>query len=381
MNIALIPVRGGSKSIPKKNTKLIAGKPLVYWSIKAACDCKDVDKVYICTDCDEIRAVVSGFRFFNVEIVDRSMESASDTASTEICMMEFAQQHDFDSIALVQATSPLITSDDLINGYSEYFKNGVDSVLSVVEQKRFIWRSNTDGYAESLNYDYRNRPRRQDFTGQLVENGAFYITSRESLLKSQCRISGKIKTVIMPSESYIELDEPEDWTIVETLLKKREFSIAIPEIKMFLTDCDGTLTDAGMYYSPEGDSIKKFNTRDGVGLRLLKEQGIITGIITSEVSEAVNKRAEKLNVDELLMGVSNKLEAIENLCAKYDIEKGSVAYIGDDLNDIDAISCVGFGICVNDAVEEVKNIADWITVLRGGVGAVREAADAILKAL
>jgi N-acylneuraminate cytidylyltransferase len=363
-----------------KNIKPIAGKPLVYWAVKAACECEEIDKVFVSTDSDMIASAVKGFGFAKVEVVGRSAESATDTASTESAMLEFAENHHFDKIALIQATSPLITADDLTKGFLLLSQGDADSVLSVVRQKRFLWEDSKGGYAFPQNYDYFHRPRRQEFDGFLVENGAFYITARSSLLQSQCRLSGKIKTVEMLPESYIEIDEPEDWLTVEHLLQRRQKAHIIPEIKMFLTDCDGTLTDGGMYYSAEGEVMKKFNTRDGAGLHVLKERGIITGIVTGEVSSSVLKRAEKLEVDELLMGIGDKKAVISRLCNKYGVDAASVAYIGDDLNDVEAISFVGFGICVSDGCPEAKTAADYVTNARGGEGAVREAADLILKA-
>ena len=115
MNVAFIPVRGGSKSIPLKNIKPICGKPLVYWTVKAACGCKYIDRVYIATDSDKIRETVEEFKsgvesdvFSKAEVIGRSAESASDTASTEFAMLEFASNYEFDNIVLVQATSPLL---------------------------------------------------------------------------------------------------------------------------------------------------------------------------------------------------------------------------------------------------------------------------------
>jgi N-acylneuraminate cytidylyltransferase len=111
----------------------------------------------------------------------------------------------------------------------------------------------------------------------------------------------------------------------------------------------------------------------------LKERGIITGIVTGEVSSSVRKRAEKLGVDELLMGTGDKKTAISRLCDKYGVDAASVAYIGDDLNDVEAIAFAGFGICVGDGCPEAKSAADYVTNARGGEGAVREAADLITK--
>lgn len=224
MNVAFIPVRGGSKSIPLKNIKPINGKPLVYWTVKAASQCKYIDKVYVATDSDEIKKTVESFKaedaiFTKVEVIGRSAESASDTASTESAMLEFAEKYDFENIVLVQATSPLLKADDLDKGFEAFNTEGTDSVLSTVRQKRFNWQINEEGYAYPTNYDVFKRPRRQEFDGYLVENGAFYISSKEDLLRTKNRISGNIKAVEMPEETFFEIDEPSDWIIIEGLMK------------------------------------------------------------------------------------------------------------------------------------------------------------------
>lgn len=221
-NVAFIPVRGGSKSIPLKNIKEIAGKPLVYWTIESAVNCKDIDKVYVSTDSDKIKDVVEKYDGINkekIEVISRSSETASDTASTESAMIEFAENYEFENIILIQATSPLLTSEILQEGIDQL--NDFDSIISLVEQKRFYWRRNADNSVEPTNYNFLKRPRRQEFQGNLVENGAFYITSRERLLQTKCRISGKIGACIMPEETYFEIDEPSDWIIIENLLINR----------------------------------------------------------------------------------------------------------------------------------------------------------------
>lgn len=382
MNVAFIPVRGGSKSIPLKNIKEIAGKPLVYWGIKAANDCNWIDKVYIATDSTVIRNVVKTFKIEKVVVIDRGAETATDMASTESAMLEFADQYDFENIVLIQATSPLLTAQDLNGGFELYHMKGTDSVLSVVRQKRFLWQTSKDGYAASTNYDYKNRPRRQDFEGYFVENGAFYITSRQALLKTKNRLSGNIRLYEMDESTYFEIDEPSDWEIIEkqlcNRLKSGKNDIAIPQIKMFLTDCDGCLTDGGMYYSEKGDELKKFNTKDGMGFRLLREQGIITGIITGEDRKLNQKRAEKLQVDEIFQNVKDKVVVIRQLCDKYHILPEQVTYVGDDVNDLEAIRFVGYGCCVNDAHDAVKQCADYVASRNGGQGAVREIIDMVL---
>lgn len=407
MNVAFIPVRGGSKSIPLKNIKEIHGRPLVYWTVAAACDCRSIDKVYVATDSKDIKICVEKFcsedydRFGKVKVIDRSAASATDTASTETAMIEFAKAHKFDNIALIQATSPMLTGADLDNGFNAFAVKDTDSVLSVVPQKRFIWALDNEGNAIAQNYDFKNRPRRQDFEEYYVENGAFYITSRKDLLATGCRLSGNVRISLMSEDTYYEIDEPSDWTVTESLMAKRDEMLkdntadkapdpeseastseaeekSSPKYKMFLTDCDGCMTDGGMYYSEKGDELKKFNTKDGVAFRLLRERGIITGVITGEDVALNKRRCEKLKIDVLAPGCTDKVACINRLCATYKIKPEEVVYIGDDIGDKDAIEFVGFGCCPADAVADVRAVAALVTKAKGGEGVIREVADMIL---
>ena len=207
MNVAFIPVRGGSKSIPLKNIKLLCGKPLVYWTAKTACDCARIDKVYISTDSEQIRKVVQSFGLKKLIVIDRSAETASDTASTESAMLEFAGKYDFDNIVLIQATSPMLTVDNLNDGFDLFERSDCDSVFSAVRRYQFLWTTTQDGMAHPYNYDIYHRPRRQEYDGYLIENGAFYITSRERLLSTRNDIS------------LYEIDEPSDWFLIEDIMK------------------------------------------------------------------------------------------------------------------------------------------------------------------
>lgn len=226
MNVAFIPVRGGSKSIPLKNIKPINGKPLVYWTVKAACCCEKLDVVYVCTDSEKISNTVETFKveepeiFQKVKVIDRSAESATDTAPTMIAVMEFANKHDFDNLILIQATSPLLATDDLTRGLRALAEPDVDCVLSVVRQKRFNWAVGADGFAYPTNYDFTKRPRRQEFDGYFVENGAFYMLSKDNLLKYRNLLGGNVKIVEMSEDTFFEIDEPSDWVVIEALMKK-----------------------------------------------------------------------------------------------------------------------------------------------------------------
>jgi YrbI family 3-deoxy-D-manno-octulosonate 8-phosphate phosphatase len=149
-------------------------------------------------------------------------------------------------------------------------------------------------------------------------------------------------------------------------------------IKLFITDVDGVLTDASMYYTENGDELKKFNTRDGGGLLLLQLAGIKTAIITSEDTKIVERRAKKLNFDFVFQSFKDKVRALEDLLQKNKLENHEVAFIGDDINDLSIMKRVGFSITVADATREIQKIADHILSSKGGEGAVREAAELIL---
>ncbi|WP_324171537.1 cytidylyltransferase domain-containing protein [Sulfurimonas sp.] len=383
MNIAFIPARCGSKAIRFKNIKEFCGKPLIYWNLLALENATLVDEVFVATDCIEISEVVESFGFDKVKIYMRDRVNAQDESSTEDVMLEFLNKNSFSKDALfmlVQATSPTTQSHDFDGGIKELLKSKKDSLLSVVREKRFFW--NNDGNA--LNYDYKNRPRRQDFDGYLLENGAFYINRVSNILRDNNRLSAEIAFYEMHDYTSIEIDEKHDWKIAEEYMKENVLYRYVKErnIKLFLSDVDGTLTDAGMYYGENSEELKKFNTHDGKGFELLRKVGIKTGIITSEDTKIVRNRAKKLKVDYLYQGLEHKgkLDIVKEICSKEGISLDEVAYIGDDVNCKELLEAVGVCACPKNALPSIKSIPNIIELsLRGGDGAVREFVDIILR--
>lgn len=381
--IAFIPVRGGSKSIPLKNIKPFCGKPLVCWNIEALEVCPMVDEVVVATDSDEIWNTVESENYKKTKLYRRSAANACDTASTESVMLEYIKYShpaEDDIFMLVQATSPLTETIHFTEALQMYAKGEYDSLLTCVRNYRFFW--NADG--TSMNYDYRNRPRRQNFDGMLMENGAFYINTVKNVVESGNRLSGHIGVYEMPEYTATEIDEPDDWIVLENLMRKHVLAHQTdvkPDIKLFITDVDGTLTDGGMYYSENGDELKKFNTRDGMGIQMLREVGIKTAIITSENTKLVENRAKKLKIDFLVQGKRNggKLAVAKELCEKIGISMNEVAYIGDDVNCIELLKAAGLKACPSDACKEVKEIP-VIKVMskKGGDGCVREFIECII---
>jgi N-acylneuraminate cytidylyltransferase len=204
MVYGLLPARGGSKGIPRKNVKLFAGKPLINWAEEAMKE-SVIDYPWTATENDEIASLSL------LPVYHRSVDSASDTAPTEQVMLEFLQEmnvHDDDIFVLCQATSPYTTADDInacIKMLDQY-----DTVLSVASFKRFIWTE--DG---PVNYHPRRRQRRQDCEKYYLENGAIYVSSVWRIKRTKSRISGDIGLYEQPYG--FELDDEKDWRIGEEL--------------------------------------------------------------------------------------------------------------------------------------------------------------------
>lgn len=223
--VVMIPARGGSKSIPLKNIKEIAGQPLIYWSLDAAVNSKYVDKVFVSTDSEKIKEVVLAYNKPNkekIEVIDRSEKCSIDTATTESVMLDFSSRIDYKNMVLIQCTNPMITTKDIDESIKIHPK--YDSVVSTVVQKRFYWSQNEDGSITEIGHSIKKRPRRQDWDGVLAENGSIYIISKENLYKGNCRLYGRIGTYIMDDNSYYEIDEDVDWIIIENLLLNKNKS-------------------------------------------------------------------------------------------------------------------------------------------------------------
>ncbi|MDR3056688.1 MAG: HAD-IIIA family hydrolase [Prevotella sp.] len=151
------------------------------------------------------------------------------------------------------------------------------------------------------------------------------------------------------------------------------------KIELVLTDIDGVWTDGGMYYDQTGNEWKKFHTYDSAGVLFCHEIGIPVGIITGEETEIVKRRADKLKIDYLYQGVKDKLKVASTLCAKLNINLENVAYIGDDINDIELLKSVGYSACPDNAFPIIKELVHYVTERKGGEGAFREFVEFILR--
>ncbi|MDO5981668.1 acylneuraminate cytidylyltransferase [Flavivirga spongiicola] len=376
--IGFIPLRKGSKGIPNKNKRKMVGRPLFTWVLGEAIF-SELDEVYVYTDDESIIEFITKEYSWTdkVKALLRSEESASDSASTEFAMLEFCESinYDFDIFCLLQATSPFTKRGD-INTCLAKIGSEYDSALTVVNTHRFLWNEN----GTPINYNPHKRPRRQDFEGLLVENGAVYVIGKDALKKNENRLGDNVAIVKMSEESLMEIDTEPDWIAIESLLierQKREKESK--KITHIVLDVDGVFTDGTITYTKEGEHTKSFDMRDGMGLEILRQFNVEVMVMTSEDSQLVAKRMQKLKIEHIFLGVKDKYTLLSKILLDKRIYLSNIAYVGDDVNDLTNICSVGWSLVPNNATSIVKQHADVVLSENSGAGAIREACQFIMN--
>ena len=218
--LCIIPARGGSKGIPKKNIIDFVGKPLIAHSISQAINSKYITDVVVSSDSDEILEVS---KLYGAITLKRPDDISTDTSSSESALTHTIQtlNTDYDYIVFLQATSPLRTTKDIDNCIETLITNNLDSVFSAsILEDMLIWKSNGETF-EGVNYDYKNRKRRQDSEIQYVENGSIYVFKKEGFIKNNNRLFGKIGLSLMESWKMFEIDASEDLELCEIIFKNK----------------------------------------------------------------------------------------------------------------------------------------------------------------
>lgn len=216
--IAFIPLRNGSKGIIGKNHKQFIDKPLFQWVLDTALTSHAFDEVWIATDDNIVKAIVAEMYSGQVFIFHRSRINAGDDSPSTAVVLEFLNGHSYsshDKLVLLQATSPQTTVRDIQAAISKIENNQYDSVLSCARLKHFRWTE--DGH--SIDYNWKNKPRRQDFKGYLIESGALYGSTIQAIKQSKQLISGTVGIIEMNDHFAIDIDEPIDWELAETYVK------------------------------------------------------------------------------------------------------------------------------------------------------------------
>ena len=383
--VAIIPARGGSKGIPRKNLIDFCGKPLLAWSIIQVKLSQTVKEVYVSSDSDEILAVSEQYGAIGVRRPD---ELATDTATSESALLhaldeiERERKGNVDLVVFLQCTSPLREPRDIDGAVQALLAQDADSLFSYARlEDFFIWEQTPQGFA-SLNYDFRNRKRRQDVNPQYVENGSIYVFRPEILRKFNNRLGGKIAIYEMDFWKSWEIDSLDDKSLCEWYMRNRllpkSAHLSIDKIDLIVYDFDGVMTDNKVIVLQDGTEGIVANRGDGLGIGMLRKKGIPQIIISTEANPVVETRAKKL---ELLVwyDAKDKKSILQDYCSKNGISLSRVVYVGNDVNDLEAMKIVGYPIATADAHPSVRQIAKLVLASRGGDGVIRELADTILE--
>lgn len=381
--IVIIPARGGSKGLPRKNVLPICGKPLLAWNIEAAMASDKVEGVYVSTDDPEIAQIA---RAYGAGLIDRPVELAGDAATSESALLhglDYLVENGVnpDLLVFMQCTSPLTATEDIDCAIRTLIDEGADSCLTASNFHYFVWNQNEDSSADGINHDKRFRPRRQDREPQYAENGAIYVMKVDGFREAEHRFFGKTVLSLMPAERCAEIDESVDLKVVEVLLReqlRKQKTVALPaKITAVAFDFDGVMTDNRVWVDQDGKETVACDRSDGLGLSQLKKSGIRIAVLSTEINPVVSARCKKLDL-ECRQGLGEKkFEAFQNWCAENQLNLAEVVFVGNDANDAECLRAAGCGVVPVDAYPEAKAVANIILENPGGFGAVRELCELI----
>jgi len=379
LRILIIPARGGSKGIPKKNLKTVNGISLIERSIRTALKSK-VDEIIVSTDDTEISEVALKY---GVSLHKRSKKNSGDTASTESVVSEvideFKKKWTPESvIGFYQVTSPFV-STNTINNCFDLAEKGF-SAFSARLFHGFIWEQ-LDNW-NPVNHPTNFRPRRQELSNKVVETGAIYCFPLTEFMEKKFRICSEPMPVLVEGITGIEIDDLEDLKLANLLASqysKIDFDFdRVRTPKIIFTDFDGCLTDDKVKLNYFGKESVKVNRKDGLAVKRLRKMGIEVVIATSETNEIVQLRAKKLKI-EALRGLDNKADALSDYLANRSLTWGDVWYIGNDVNDLESLAKAEISFCPLDASPEVFLVSKVVLSRRGGDGVLSEIASRLEK--
>lgn len=402
--MAVIPARGGSKGVPGKNLRLVGGIPLVVRAVRACRSAALVDTVYVSTDDASIAAAA---REAGAEVVLRPVELAGDLASSEAALLHALDQlellgHSPEALVFVQCTSPFVDPRDLDSAVRQVLDDDADSVFSGVATYEFLW---TDAPADvepgtgrmvGVNHDAAVRPRRQDRRPHFRETGAFYVMDAAGFRAAGHRFFGRTAVVGVQDLTGVEIDTEDDLVLAEALARVIDPPAGsvdrVPEdgraghpggppldVDAVVTDFDGVHTPDTAYLDQTGRESVRVSRSDGLGVARLRAAGVPLLILSKERNPVVAARAAKLGV-EVLQAVDDKAPAVRAWLADHRIEPERAAYVGNDVNDLEAMRAVGWPVAVQDAHPEVRAAARLVLTRPGGQGAVRELCDLVVAA-
>ena len=393
--LALIPARGGSKSIPRKNVKRLGGHPLLAYSIAAGRQARCVSRVLVSTDDDEIAGIAERY---GAEAPFRRPAALAEDHVRDYPVFEHALQwldaeegYRPDVVVQLRPTSPLrppsCIDDAVATLLADADADAVRSVTPSGQNPYKMWRLH-DGvmtplldsaFDEPFNMPRQKLPPTYWQTGHIDAIRTRTITQKHSLT------GDRIAPLIIEPGYAVDIDTIEQWQMAEWVLRHRSLDFVRPaqpartlaDVRMLVLDFDGVLTDNRVYVRQDGLETVACDRGDGMGLELLRRHGVTAMELSKERNPVVTVRCEKLGIP-CYQGVDEKPSLFKKLVAEQGLQMEHVAYVGNDVNDLGCLRLAGWGVAVADAHPEALAAADWVLGKPGGRGAVREFCDAII---
>jgi N-acylneuraminate cytidylyltransferase len=398
--LALIPARGGSKSIPRKNIRTFAGHPLLAYSIAAGLQSELVNRVLVSTD-DEETAQIARSYGADVPFLRPSELAQDSTLDFPVFVhalewLEAEQGYIPDIIVQLRPTTPIRPLDCVDRGISILRENpDADSVRAVVpsgQNPYKMWRIDETGAINPLlegGIDEAYNQPRQDLPATYWQTGHLDVIRRVTITEKNSLSGDMILPLILDPAYTVDIDTPLDWERAEWKLRNADLKLVRPgvtprplpvPVELLVLDFDGVLTDNRVWTDAEGKEWVAANRSDGWGIARLKEAGIPIVVISTETNPVVTARCDKLGL-EVVQGIDDKGPKLKELIEKFNVDPAHTVYLGNDANDLPCFQLVGCAVVVNDAHPSVITEADLVLKMSGGHGAVRELCDLILAKL
>jgi YrbI family 3-deoxy-D-manno-octulosonate 8-phosphate phosphatase len=384
--IAVIPARGGSKGVSRKNLRVAGGLPLIAHTVRQAKLARTLSRVIVSTDDQEIAAAAVRY---GAEVIERPSELSGDSASSESAVMHALealrrQGAVPDIVVLLQCTSPLMLAEDIDGTVEALERDGADSAVAVAPFFHFLWKRDDRGAAVAINHEQASRPRRQEMDPQFIETGAVYAMRTAEFERARHRFFGKTVMHVTPAGRCLEVDDSAQLDIADALLRRRQRQEQIAcfpkPIAALVCDFDGVFTDNRVLVAEDGRESVVCSRSDGMGVEMLRAAGLPVVVVSREANAVVAARCRKLQL-ECRTGVVDKLKEVTSWLQTRGLSATNTIYLGNDLNDVECLRAVGCGVVVADAHPGAMRAARLVLASRGGKGAVRELTDLILAAM
>jgi len=398
--LAIIPARGGSKGIPRKNIKLFAGYPLIAYSIQAALNSKYVTRTIVSTDDDEIASVAKEYGaevpFLRPE--EFAQDQTLDFPVFENLLKTLKESEGYypDLVIQLRPTSPIRPINLVDDAIEEIFNDPeIDSVRGVVpsgQNPYKMWKiDNKSGLIQGLlkleGIEEPYNSARQSLPDTYWQTGHIDVIRTNVILEQKSMSGRKIKPIHIHPDFTVDLDKPADWQKAEWQVWYGGLDMVTPgnkrrpipeQIDLVVFDFDGVMTDDIVYVNQDGIEMVAANRRDGMGISLMHKAGKKMIVLSSEVNPVVKARCEKLKLP-VIQGVEKKAEVLQKYLKENSVNPNHVIFIGNDVNDLPCFPIVGCALVVADAHPAALRQADIILQHNGGKGAVREVCDLLLE--